>query len=190
MFAIRYVHLGVCALHLTLHWNLPETAPATCPWPRTATFRNLAKFSDNSETLGAALASWAFPEPSRTCACIGNLKNRTLRNSNVPEPGFAFCTSPVQNPPEPVSATCSWPSTGIVQNLEPFSELLSNLRLQPAFGLAPRNLPEPCKTFKNFPELCALLEPSRTCTCHPHQDTRSLSGLKTLLAYAVLGKMN
>ena len=129
------------------------------------------------------------PEPSEACLrnlhqhapeLFGTLRNfpnpasgtytNTLRNS--PEPSGTFQDLPeptLRNLPEPTSGTYASMPSGTFRNLpEPASGTYTSTH---------RNSPEPSGTFRNLPP-----EPAPATRTGTH---RSLSGLKTPLAYAV-----
>ena len=150
-----------------------------------------------SETLELSASTHRNPpEPSESC--IRNLHQHTPEPSatfrnlppepapahtgilrNLPEPASGTYTSTHRNPPEP-SATChrnlhhqhTPEPSGTFRNLPPEPEPVSGTHTS-----THRNLPEPSGTFRNLPP-----EPAFATRTGTH---RSLSGLKTPLAYAV-----
>ena len=142
-----------------------------------------------SETLKLS----ASPEPSGTFGtCLRNLHQHTSESSgtfrklppeltpphtgtfqNLSEPASGTYTSTHRNPPEP-SGTClrnlhqhtPEPCGNYTSTPEPSGTCLRNLH---------QHTPEPCGTFQNLPE------PAPATRTGTH---RSLSGLKTPLAYA------
>ena len=163
-------------LNLAKHWNSPEPS---------GTFRQLPP----ERTPAHAGTLRNFPEPSGTFrnlppeatpAHTGTLPNlppeptpahtKTLRN--LPEPSGTFR----KLPPEPTPA-----HTGTLRNLpEPASGTYytsTHRKPTPAHTGTLRNLPELSGTFRNLPP-----EPAPQTRTGAH---RSLSGLKTPLAYAV-----
>ena len=103
-----------------------------------------------------------LPEPSGTC--LRNLQHFTGTLRNLPQPASGTYTSIRRNPPEP-----SGTYTSTRRNPpEPSGTRLRNLH---------QHTPEPSGTFRNLPP-----EPAPATRTGTH---RSLSGLKTPLAYAV-----
>ena len=138
--------------------SLPELAPRTGPTPfYTGTLRNLLEPASRTYTSIRRNS----PEPSGTC--LRNLHQHT------PELSGTFRNSPhagtLRNLPEPASGTY----TSIRRNFqEPSGTPLRNLQQHTA---------EFSGTFRNLPP-----EPAPATRTGTH---RSLSGLKTPLAYAV-----
>ena len=155
-------------------WNLPTPASGNY----TSTRRNSAS--------GTYIVQ-------RTPELAGTLRNRTA--CLPPEPTPAHAGTP-HSPPEPSGTFRNfWNLPELEHAPEPSGTCLRNLR--PHTGtfrnLPDRNLhhhtPEPSKTFRNLPEptFRNLPEPAPVTSTGTH---RSLSGLKTLLAYAVGEKEN
>ena len=176
-------------LHQHTHRNLPEPS-GTClrnlhqhrPEP-SGTFLNLSGTYTSTHRNPPETFRNLPPEP--TAAHTGTLRN-------LPEPASGTYTSTHRNPPEP-SGTCL---RNLHQHTPEPSGTFRNLPPEPtpAHTGTLRNLPEPASgtytsTHRNPPE------PSGTCLRNlHHQHTpepagtgtqRSLSGLKTPLAYAV-----
>ena len=140
-----------------LHQHTPELSGTFRNSPHAGTLRNLPEPASGTYTS----IRRNFPEPSGTR--LQNLHQHT------PELSGTFRNSPhagtLRNLPEPASGTY----TSIRRNFqEPFGTPLRNLQ---------QHTTEPSRTFRNLPP-----EPAPATRTGTH---RSLSGLKTPLAYAV-----
>ena len=177
-----FAHVGnVVPVIKTITWlllsrlqgNKPHRNSPNLPNPASGTYTNTGRNSSEPSGTFRTLP----PEPTPTRA--GTLQN-------PPEPSETFQNQPFATfrnlPPEPRPAY-----TGTLRNLPDLASgtyiILHRNSLEPS-GTCLRNLhqhtPEPSGTFRNLPP---ELAPATRAGTH-----RSLSGLKTPLAYAVGGK--
>ena len=110
------------------------------------------------------------PAPPALCGTLRNLP-KPASGTYTSTPRLAELSGTLRNLPELASETYTSTSGTLQNSPQPSGTCLWNLH---------QHTPELARTLRNPPE---LREPfSGTCSCNPH---RSLSGLKTPLAYAV-----
>ena len=155
-----------------------------CPWQgykatnHIVTLRNLPNPASSTYTSAPASGTYNSthqnsPEPSGSC--LRNLQQHTPELSGTfrhlpPEPTPAH-TRTLRNLPEPASRTYTSTHTGTLRNHQHTPELS---------GTCLRNLHQHTSELWNLPEPA-----SGTCSATRAGTHRSLSGLKTPLAYAV-----
>ena len=200
---------------LQIFRNLPEVASGTCthrnrnpPEPSGTCLRNLHHAHRNPpEPSGTCLRNQHqhTPEPSRTFRNLPPEPTplRSLEPSgtfrNLPPEPTPPHTGTLRNLPEPASGTYTTAQPGTVRNLpEPASGTYTSAHRnppEPSGTCLQTYTPEPSGTFRNLPRNLhqRTLEPSGTFWNLPPEPApatrtgthRSLSGLKTPLAYAV-----